>query len=225
MVLMLLLVFLLLSVGAVALFRWLPPPASSLMVQQYWQQWWQGDTGVIAYHWVPLERIAPQMALAVVAAEDQKFPRHWGFDLDSIRQALVERIAGGPLRGASTISQQVAKNLYLWPGRSLLRKGLEAWFTLLIEGLWTKERILEVYLNIVELDRHVFGVEAASRQFFSKPASQLDRREAALLAAVLPNPILYRVEAPSQRVLRRQGWILKQMANLGPDYLDNLAME
>ena len=210
------------SILPVLVFRWLPPPTSSFMLQTYFQQGLR-EPRKIDYHWVDYQAISPYMALAVVAAEDQKFPQHEGFDFKSIKQALDDRAQGKPLRGASTISQQVAKNLYLWPGRSLLRKGLEAWLTLMLEALWTKQRILEIYLNIAELGDKTYGVEAASRRFFGKSASRLNREEAALLAAVLPNPVLYRVDAPSQKVRRRQRWILKQMRQLGGiAYLEGL---
>ncbi len=213
--------FLALSMVLVLALRWLPAPGSSVMLQQALAAVLSGEP-TPRYQWVPLERISPPMALAAVAAEDQKFLAHWGFDLASIRQALKDRADGGRLRGASTISQQVAKNLFLWSGRSWLRKGLEAWFTLLVEALWPKRRILEVYLNIVELGEYTFGAEAASQRFFRKPAQELNRREAALLAAVLPNPRRYRVEAPSAYVRDRQRWILGQMTNLGSAYLDRL---
>lgn len=178
---------------------------------------------VVDYTWVAFDAINPHLALAVVAAEDQKFPDHNGFDVAAIRSALRESAQGKPLRGASTISQQVSKNLFLWSGRSFFRKGLEAWFTLLIELFWPKQRILEIYLNIVELGELTFGVEAASQRFFDKSASQVNRQEAALLAAVLPNPLLYRVNAPSQYVRKRQAWVLEQMRRLGGiTYLENL---
>lgn len=222
---LLVLLFLGTSVLVVLLLRWIPVPASSFMIQNYVQTLRAGESLVplVNYNWVPYEAISPHMALAVVAAEDQRFPHHRGIDFAAIRQALQERAQGERLRGASTISQQVAKNLFLWPGRSLLRKGLEAWFTLLLELCWTKQRILEVYLNIIELGQRTFGVEAASQRFFSKSAEDIGSREAALLAAVLPNPVRYRVEAPSQYVRKRQAWILEQMERLGGlDYLDNL---
>jgi monofunctional biosynthetic peptidoglycan transglycosylase len=212
-----LLIFVLASLGFVLIFRWLPPPTSSVMIQRYFQnhEVQQDAESAIRYRWVAYENVSPYMALAVVAGEDQKFAFHGGFDFAAIKQALEDRLAGKTLRGASTISQQVAKNLYLWPGRSLLRKGLEAWFTMLLEMLWPKQRILEVYLNIVELGEQVFGVEAASQRFFYKSASQLNREEAALLAAVLPNPRYYRVDSPSSYVRQRQAWILQQMRQLG----------
>lgn len=164
------------------------------------------------------------MRLAVVAAEDQKFPQHYGFDIDSIQDALRDYyLQGDNLRGASTISQQVAKNLFLWPAQSWLRKGLEAWFTVLIELIWPKQRILEVYLNIAEFGPGIYGVEAASLTYFNQTAAMLAPEQAALLAAVLPNPKAYHVEQPSRYVLDRRNWILRQMRQLGgPAYLERM---
>ena len=167
------------------------------------------------HDWVPWSEISRHAAVAVIAAEDQKFLEHDGFDFEAIDKALTDSRRGRRLRGASTISQQVAKNLFLWPGQSWVRKGLEAWFTLWIELLWPKQRILEVYLNSAEFGRGVWGVEAASRHFFGKPAARLNRPEAALLAAVLPNPRRFRVSNPSPYVRQRQDWILWQMRMLG----------
>lgn len=222
---LLLLLFLGTSVLLVVVLRWVPVPGSSVMIQNTVQALRSGEglAPLVRYTWVPYQAISPHLALAVVAAEDQRFPQHRGFDFAAIKAALQERAQGERLRGASTISQQVAKNLFLWPGRSLLRKGLEAGFTLLLELFWSKQRILEVYLNIVELGERTFGVEAASQRFFAKSAEDLDPSEAALLAAVLPNPLRYRVDAPSQYVRKRQAWILAQMQHLGGiGYLDNL---
>lgn len=167
------------------------------------------------YRWEPLERISPHAALAVIASEDQLFPFHDGFDLKSIREAVQASERGKRLRGASTISQQVAKNLFLWSGHSFFRKGLEAWFTILIEALWPKERTLEVYLNIAQFGKGIYGVEAASQRFWHHPAARLSSSEAALLAAVLPNPRLLHADRPSAYVLSRQDWILSQMRGLG----------
>jgi monofunctional biosynthetic peptidoglycan transglycosylase len=167
------------------------------------------------YQWVPLERIAPEAALAVVAAEDQRFPLHSGFDFAEIRNALRGHGKSRRVRGASTLTQQVARNLFLWQGRSYLRKGLEAWFAGLLELLWPKRRILEVYLNIAEMGERTFGVEVASRRYFGRSADALTRQQAALLAAVLPSPRRYRVDKPSPYVLERRNWILKQMQQLG----------
>jgi monofunctional biosynthetic peptidoglycan transglycosylase len=203
------------SLLPVIVLRWLPPPTSAVMVQRTLTEDREQD-----YRWVPLRDIAPAMAVAVVAAEDQKFPVHWGFDLDSIREAASHNARGGRLRGASTLTQQVARNLFLWQGRSYLRKGLEAWMSLLLELFWPKARILEVYLNIAELGDRTFGVQAAAGRFFGKPASALSREEAALLAAVLPSPRRFRAGNPSAYVLERRDWILQQMAQLGgPAYL------
>lgn len=210
----LLLAFLLLSLVLVLPLRWLDPPVSSLMLLR------GGEREQV---WQPLTAIAPALALAVVAAEDQKFPHHDGFDLEAMLQAYREWRAGEELRGASTISQQVSKNLYLWPGRSLLRKGLEAWFTVLIEMMWPKQRILEIYLNIVEFGDGVYGAEAASQRYFKHSAARLTTEQAALLAAVLPNPLRYQVTAPSEYVRWRQRWILRQMRQLGPAYLRSLS--
>lgn len=168
----------------------------------------------IRYQWVNNKAISPNAGAAVIASEDQRFYQHSGFDLDSIQSSIDVYMDGGKLRGASTISQQVAKNLFLTPSRSFLRKGLEVWFTFLIETLWSKQRILEVYLNIAEFGDHLYGIEAASRYYFGHPASTLSKAQAALLAATLPNPIILRADRPSAYVLRRQHWILRQMANL-----------
>ncbi|MFD2112854.1 monofunctional biosynthetic peptidoglycan transglycosylase [Thiorhodococcus fuscus] len=216
--------FLALSVLSVGTLRWLDPPTSSFMLQH----WLAGRMGTIEdarvrYEWVDWSRIPPEMALAVIAAEDQRFPRHHGFDLVEIRRALERFESGGTLRGASTISQQTAKNLFLWSGRDYVRKGLEAWFTFLIETLWSKQRILEVYLNIAQFGPNTFGVGAASWQYFDRPAQAIGAQQASLLAAVLPNPVRYRVDRPSAWVEKRAGWIRRQMNNLGgPRYLSTL---
>jgi monofunctional biosynthetic peptidoglycan transglycosylase len=195
--------------------RWIPPPTSSVMAQRRVQSWWSGRDYRVDYRWVHRKRISPQAALAFIAAEDQNFETHHGFDLKSIQKAMDAHERGRRLRGASTLSQQVAKNLFLWSGRSFVRKGLEAYFTVLIEVALSKRRILEVYLNIVELGDGVFGVEAASRRYFNKSAASLSAEEAALLAAVLPNPLRLRADRPSAYVNERRAWILQQMEQLG----------
>lgn len=205
---------LLASALPVLLLRWIPPPTSAVMLARTLVEGRAQD-----YQWVPLERIAPNAALAVVAAEDQKFPDHWGFDFDAILDAAERNARGGRLRGASTLTQQVARNLFLWQGRSYLRKGLEAWMTLLLEVAWPKRRILEVYLNIAEMGEHTFGVQAAARRYFAQPAADLSAGQAALLAAVLPNPRRYHADRPSDYVLVRRDHILKQMSSLGDGYL------
>lgn len=176
----------------------------------------EGDEDFHLNHtWAPFETIAPEAALAVVAAEDQLFNQHFGFDLDALEQAMRNNEAGKRIRGASTLSQQTAKNLFLYPEQSYFRKALEAYLTILLELVLPKQRILEIYLNIAQFGRGIYGVEAASRHFFSKPAARLTAPEAALLAAVLPNPIRLQVEHPTAYVLGRQSWILRQMRQLG----------
>jgi monofunctional biosynthetic peptidoglycan transglycosylase len=215
------------SVAPVLLFRSWAPPTSAFMLEARYQAWRAQERGYrTQYFWVDRARISPYAGLAVIASEDQQFPYHAGFDLQSIESAVEAHERGKRLRGASTISQQVAKNLFLWNGRSLLRKALEAWFTVLLESFWPKERILEVYLNIAEFGHGIFGVEAAARTYFHKPAAHLTSDEAALLAAVLPNPRLLRVERPSRYVESRREWILGQMRELGGrDYLKALERE
>ncbi len=211
--------FLILSVASVLALRWLTPPTSSFMLQA------RADvdaTQDLAYAWAPWDEIASPMRLAVVASEDQKFPVHRGFDIGAIEEALDENQRRNVPRGASTISQQTAKNLFLWPGRSYFRKGLEAYFTVLLETLWPKRRILEVYLNIAEFGEGTFGAEAAAQRFYSKRAIDLTEPEAATLAAVLPNPKKLRAAAPSAYVQERSIWIQDQMRMLGPGYLAEL---
>lgn len=203
------------SIAAVLAFRFIDPPTSAFMLRDALA----APGGQVQQRWVPWDAISPHARLAVVAAEDQKFPDHRGFDVESIRAAVTAHLEADSrdarLRGASTISQQVAKNLFLWPGRSWLRKGLEAGLTVLIELLWPKRRILEVYLNIAQFADDVYGVEAAARTYFGKPASALTPEEAALMAAVLPNPVGLSIARPSAYVRARQRWILRQMRQLG----------
>jgi monofunctional biosynthetic peptidoglycan transglycosylase len=214
----------LMGVLAVLALRWINPPTSAFMLHAQVQASLAHERGYrTRYDWVSLEQISPSAAIAVIASEDQQFPFHTGFDLRSIREAVRSNAGGKHLRGASTITQQVAKNLFLWPGQSYIRKGIEAAITLLIEVLWPKERILETYLNIAEFGHGIYGVEAASRAFFHEPAARLSRSEAALLAAVLPNPHILHVEQPSAYVRSRQEWILGQMRQLGgPAYLQEI---
>jgi monofunctional biosynthetic peptidoglycan transglycosylase len=214
---------LLLTVSVLAL-RWIHPPTSAFMLTARIQATLAAEHGYhTEYQWVSLEQISPQAAIAVIAAEDQQFPFHAGFDFKSIREAVRAHERGHKLRGASTITQQVAKNLFLWSGRSLTRKGLEAMLTIMIEFMWPKERILEVYLNIVQFGRGIYGVEAAAQHFFHEGAARLTRPQSALLAVVLPNPLRLRVDAPSSYVLAQRDWTLKQMADLGgPAYLKEI---
>ena len=203
--------------GGIALFSILPVPFSAVMLERQIGAWLSVDFHYVAHSdWVGMDEISPWMGLAAIAAEDQKFPEHWGFDVSAIEKALAHNERQeNRVRGASTLSQQTAKNLFLWDGRSWLRKGLEAGLTVGIETVWSKKRILTVYLNIAEFGEGTFGVEAASRRYFHKPASKLTASEAALLAAVLPNPIRFRADAPSGYVRSRQAWILRQMRQLG----------
>ncbi|HVH20358.1 MAG TPA: monofunctional biosynthetic peptidoglycan transglycosylase [Myxococcota bacterium] len=188
--------------------RFVAPPTSAFMLRD-----WVEHGRAPRYRWVPLSRISPQLAIAVVAAEDQRFPLHNGFDFRAIEKALGE--SRRQARGASTISQQVAKNLYLWPGRSFVRKALEAWLTVFIETLWPKRRILEVYLNTAEFGRGVFGASAASEGYLGKPASHLSLSEASLLAAALPSPKRSSVTQPSDYLWRRAGEIERAARGLG----------
>ncbi|WP_028621162.1 monofunctional biosynthetic peptidoglycan transglycosylase [Pseudomonas sp. Ant30-3] len=205
------------SIVLVLIFRVVPPPGTALMVERKVESWIDGEPINLQRTWKPWEEISDDLKLAVIAGEDQKFPEHWGFDFGAIQKALAHNELGGTVRGASTLSQQVSKNLFLWSGRSWLRKGLEVWFTGLIEVLWPKQRILEVYLNSVELDKGVFGAEAAARHHFGVSARSLSRQQASLLAAVLPNPRVWSASRPTSYVARRAGWIRQQMSQLGGD--------
>lgn len=209
---------LLLTVVPVAVLAVLPPPITAFMAADVFDR----EGPPVRQRWVALETLPKHVPLAFVAAEDQRFPAHHGFDLKAIRDALDHNAEGGHTRGASTISQQVAKNLFLWRGRSWVRKGLEAGYTLLIEILWSKRRILEVYLNIAELGPGLYGVEAAAAHYWLKPAAGLSPSEAALLAASLPAPSRYRADAPGDYVRERGRWIEDQMAQLGPAWLDGI---
>lgn len=193
-------------------FRWINPPITMVMADRWLSS---DDDFYLHQQWLDWESIPKQAALAVVTSEDQKFPHHAGIDIEAIMTALKEASRGGDLRGASTISQQVAKNMYLWTGRSWLRKGLEFWFTLLVELTWGKQRILEVYLNIAEWGQGVFGLEAASQFHFGKPASQLTPMQSALLASSLPSPLNYNPASPARHLIERANWNLSQQQKLG----------
>ena len=221
----LLLAFILVTVVPVLLLRWVAPFSSAFMLGARINAVSAHEAKYEThYQWVDLEQISPHAALAVIASEDQQFPFHTGFDMKSIREAVRENAHRKRPRGASTITQQVAKNLFLWNGASYVRKGIEAWLTVLIETLWPKERILEVYLNIAQFGRGIYGVEAASQRFWHKHAVRLTRSEAATLAAVLPNPIRMHADRPSAYVASRRDWILGQMRGLGgKQYLEEVA--
>lgn len=207
--------FLLLTVLPVLALRWVEPPTSAFMLQRQWDAWRQDQKNFkLEYDWIDWENISRHVPLAVVAAEDQKFPQHWGFDRKQISKALEERKSGKRNRGASTISQQVSKNLFLWPGKNFIRKGIEAYFTVLIELLWSKKRILEVYLNVAQFGDSIFGVGAASRRYFRKPAKRLSKKESALLATALPNPKRLRLDRPSSYMRQRMNRVIDEMDRL-----------
>lgn len=205
--------FLVISIVWVVILRFVPVWVTPYMISRKIEAFKADEDTEIHHDWEPYENISKEAALAVVASEDQNFPNHWGFDFDQIYNAMTEDRKRA--RGASTISQQVAKNVFLWHGRSYLRKGLEAYFTVLIEVLWSKERILEVYLNVAEMGKMTFGVEAASLRYYNKSAKRLTRYEAARIAAVLPNPIRFSIKNPSAYVNRRTNQIVRQMRYLG----------
>lgn len=212
----LLLCTILLSILLVLCFRWFPPPTSAFMIEAYFSRLFNSEnSNHINYKWVNWNEISPSVPLAMMASEDQLFPEHWGFDLKAINQSIANRKDGEIPKGASSITQQVAKNLFLWDERNYFRKGLEAYFTVLIEILWPKKRILEVYMNIAEFGDGIYGVKAASETYWGKTPSNLTQREAALLASVLPSPKRYKVKKPSYHVLERARWIERQIYQLG----------
>jgi monofunctional biosynthetic peptidoglycan transglycosylase len=205
-----------LSFLLVLILRWINPPTSMMMTIRRSEAAMNHRKDFrIDYRWVNWDQIALHLPLAIIASEDQNFPIHHGFDLEAISDAVKTRMNGGRLRGASTITQQVAKNLFLWPGKSLLRKGIEAYFTALIEIFWNKQRILEVYMNIAEFGDGIFGAEAACQRYFRKPAGNIRLREAARLAAVLPYPKAMDPKRPSAYVSKRAQWIQRQIVQMG----------
>ncbi|MEO6096704.1 MAG: monofunctional biosynthetic peptidoglycan transglycosylase [Fibrobacteria bacterium] len=212
----LILLFLLSSLLAVLFFRFVPPPMTPLMAIRAIGYALDGSTPILDKDWGPMDRISPRLAEAVVASEDQRFFDHHGFDWGAIQSVISANDRGKRKRGASTISQQTAKNLFLWPDRSWARKGLEVYFTFLIELLWSKERILEVYLNIIETGNGTYGAEAAAQRYFHVTAGRLTSSQAALIAASLPNPRRWSPSQPTGYLQRRQSWILRQMDQLGP---------
>jgi monofunctional biosynthetic peptidoglycan transglycosylase len=209
------------SALVVLLLRWLPPPGTALMVERKIEAWRSGKPLELKREWRPWSQLPDHLKMAVIAHEDQRFDQHWGFDIAAIRAALAHNARGGTLRGASTLSQQVAKNLFLWSERSWLRKGLETWFTALIELFWSKERILEVYLNSAEWGDGVFGAEAAARHHFGIGAAYLSRHQASLLAATLPNPRQWSASRPSAYVSRQASRVRQQMHQLGGSHYLN----
>lgn len=201
----------LLSILLVILYGWVPVPYTPLMVIRSFEN----PDEKIQHQWVPRQEISLHLQLAVIASEDQNFMNHNGFDYEAIQEAIEDNKKGKRVRGASTISQQTAKNVFLWPSRNWFRKGLEVYFTFLIETFWSKQRILEVYLNSIEMGRGVYGAEAAARHWFNKSASQLNPFEAAAIAAILPNPREYRANPASGYIDGRKAWIVRQMKNYG----------
>lgn len=222
------LLLLALSVLQVLVLRFVDPPFSAFMAARQLQAWSAGDWSFrVAYDWRDLDAVAPSLPLSMIAAEDQNFARHHGFDLEAIRRARASNASGGRLRGASTISQQVAKNLFLWNGGSRasrwVRKGIEAWYTLLIESLWPKTRILEVYANVAEFGDGIYGAQAAARRYWHRDAARLAPSQSATLAAVLPNPKEYSAARPGPYVQRRARWIERNVRRIGgAGYLDAL---
>jgi len=204
---------------SVLFFRFVPIPVTPLMLIRCVEQKWDGKEMKLKKDWVPLEKISSAMPLAVIAAEDQKFEEHFGFDLEAIKKAekYNKRHQGKKTKGASTISQQTAKNVFLWPNRSWIRKGFEVYFTFLIEIFWSKQRIMEVYLNVIEMGNGVYGVEAAAQEYFHKPASKLSVREAALIAAILPSPLKWSPVKPNARVQKKASRIMHFISRLKLD--------
>ncbi|SFB75140.1 monofunctional biosynthetic peptidoglycan transglycosylase [Zunongwangia mangrovi] len=208
--------FFLISFFLVLMFKWLPLPFTPLMVIRYFEH----PEEEIKHVWVPIEEISKNLQLAVICSEDQNFENHSGFDIEAIQKAIENNKKGKRVRGASTISQQTAKNAFLWPGRNYVRKGLEAYFTFLMELLWSKERILEVYLNSIEMGKGVYGAQAAAKSWFGKDAVNLSPNEAAAIAAILPNPREYSANPASNYIGQRKSWITQQMKYYGEFDLD-----
>lgn len=198
----------------VILYRFVPVPLTPLMIIRCIQQVSRGEQIRLKHHWVPMEDISKYLPVAVMASEDQRFLQHHGFDVIEIRNAIEEKLAGERQRGGSTISQQTAKNVFLWPASSWVRKGFEVYFTALIELFWTKERIMEVYLNSIEMGDGIYGAEAVAQQHFNRTAKELTRTNCALIAATLPNPLKFSSKSPSRYILRRQTAIMYQMKHI-----------
>lgn len=211
-----LIIFVGLSLLGVLAYRFINPPVTWLMIQRGFERKGRGLDWKIDKHWVDFDEIADPMKRAAVAAEDQTFLENHGFDFNAIEKAIEKNSKSKKLIGGSTITQQTAKNVFLWPGRSFVRKGLEAWFTILIEAFWTKKRIMEVYLNVIEMGDGIYGIEAASQEYFHKPASQLTKRQAAAIAVIFPSPLRWSATKPTRYLRHRQYLILRNMRRLGP---------
>ena len=215
----LLILFIACSLIGVLLFRFIPVPFTPFMVVRTIEQVSEGKGFRWHKKWVPLQQISKNVPKAMLAAEDQNFLEHNGFDFEAIKKAYKSNEKGRRVKGASTISQQTAKNVFLWPGRTWVRKGLEAWFTILIELFWSKERIMEVYVNVIEMGQGIYGIEAASREYYNKSSAELSRGEAAMIASILPNPILYSPMHPDPKIFRKQKRVLGNMSKLkGPGW-------
>lgn len=209
--------FFIISIGLTIIYRFVPVPFTPLMVIRLVEQTFDSEKKVRLYKdWVPMSEMSKNAPQAVFAAEDQKFLDHKGFDFEAMEKAWENNKKGKRIKGASTITQQTVKNVFLWPSRSYIRKGLEAYFTVLVELLWSKERIMEVYLNVIEMGYGIYGIEAASQAYYNKPAAKLNRNQAAMIAAVLPNPIRWTPAKPTGYIRGRQSWIMRQMNNLEP---------
>jgi monofunctional biosynthetic peptidoglycan transglycosylase len=204
-----------LSILSVIIFKWLPIPFTPLMVTRIIEFKLEGKDAIYSHKWVPLEDISPNLQKAVIASEDGNFLKHNGFDFEAIHKAFKNNSKGGRIKGGSTISQQTAKNIFLWQGRSYIRKGLEAYFTVLIELIWGKERIMEVYLNSIEMGNGVYGAQEAARHWYSKTAINLTAREAAGIAAILPNPRKFKASNSSSYINRRKVKIMRVMRYVG----------
>ena len=209
--------FFLASVLWVLAYRFINPPFTLLMVMRNIERKTDGKTFKTEKEWVKLSEMSDQMKRAAIAGEDQKFMTHWGFDMAAIDRAYnANKDGSGKVKGGSTISQQTAKNVFLWPGRSWVRKGFEAYFTILMEMLWSKQRILEVYLNVIEMGDGIYGAEAASQSYYGKSCRDLNRSQAALIAACFPNPLRWTPEHPTRYIKHRQYLIMQNIRRLGP---------
>ena len=217
----LILLILIITMAWVTLYKYVNPPITPLMLIRFFDE--ESGQRLIKTDWKSYDYISNYMKMAVIASEDQTFPFNDGFDFHAIEEAIDERLEGHRLRGASTISQQTAKNVFLWPSRSWIRKGIEAYFTVLIEKIWGKKRILEVYLNVIETGNGIYGVNEAGEVYFGRSAKDLDEVDAALIAAVLPDQRVMSPAKPSEDVLRKEKWIREQIRNLGgTSYLKNI---
>ena len=209
-------VFFVVSIFSTIIFRWVPIPFTPLMMLRNFEQWSVGKSATFEHKWVSMDKISPNLAKAVIVSEDQKFMEHFGFDMQAMEKAYEGNKKGKKIKGGSTITQQTAKNVFLWPQRSYVRKAFEVYFSFLIEVFWSKERILEVYLNSIEMGNGVYGAEAASQHWFRKSASKLTIYESASIAAILPNPRKYKAIRSSRYVEGRKSWIVRQMGYFGP---------